>query len=394
MNAKPQPTDWRSIAIVWLAGTVASLALLKVSPAALDLRTGLSLSLSQLAWVSSIFTLMTVALGVFVGGWGVRFGARNVASLGLIMLAIAGAATTLAAGPTALIIGRLVEGTGFVLVVVCAPTLIASLAHPGDGRLVLGIWAVYVPAGGIVVMLAAPFLLPIGGWRALWWLGALFAVAALTLLTRVPAPPKSDAAAPVNLRLALGQPKPWLLAAGFACITMQLYAVLLFAPTYLVEELGYSLVQSTLLSSLMLVMAGVGGLSASALMHRGVSPALIMAVCLSLIAGLVPSLLLFAETGLLALLLLALHGLLSGCAASTVYAQAPGTTSTPAAVGIIMGLIMAGNGLGILVGPPLFASVIEATGSWQLGTLVPVIACMGGVLSVWILSRLKTPISC
>ena len=144
----------------------------------------------------------------------------------------------------------------------------------------------------------------------------------------------------------------------------------------------------------MLVMAGVGGLSASALMHRGVSPALIMAVCLSLIAGLVPSLLLFAETGLLALLLLALHGLLSGCAASTVYAQAPGTTSTPAAVGIIMGLIMAGNGLGILVGPPLFASVIEATGSWQLGTLVPVIACMGGVLSVWILSRLKTPISC
>ena len=196
MNADPQPTDWRSIAIVWLAGTVASLALLKVSPAALDLRTGLSLSLSQLAWVSSIFTLMTVALGVFVGGWGVRFGARNVASLGLVMLAIAGAATTLAAGPTALIIGRLVEGTGFVLVVVCAPTLIASLAHPGDGRLVLGIWAVYVPAGGIVVMLAAPFLLPIGGWRALWWLGALFAVAALALLTRVPAPPKADRRSP------------------------------------------------------------------------------------------------------------------------------------------------------------------------------------------------------
>ncbi|MBV1889675.1 MAG: MFS transporter [Gammaproteobacteria bacterium] len=390
MNAEQKPTDWRSITIVWLAGTVASLALLKASPAGLDLRTGLSLSLSQLAWVSSIFTLMTVALGVFVGSWGARFGARNVASLGLIMLAIAGAATTLTTGPTMLIIGRLVEGTGFVLVVVCAPTLIASLAHPRDGRLVLGIWAVYVPAGGIVVMLAAPLLLPIGGWRALWWLGALCAVVALALLTRVPTPPKTDAAATVNLRRALGQPKPWFLAAGFACITMQLYAVLLFAPTYLVEELGYSLAQSMLMSSVILVMAGVGGLSASALMHRGVSPALIMVVCLSLIAGLVPSLLLFAETGLPALLLLASHGLLSGCAASTVYAQAPGTTSNPAAIGIIMGLIMAGNGLGILVGPPLVASVIEATGSWQLGTLVPVIACVCGVLCVWWLSRLKT----
>lgn len=391
MNADPQPTDWRSITIVWLAGAVASLALLKASPAAVDLRAGLGLSLSQLAWVSSIFTVMTVALGVFVGGWGVRFGARNLASLGLLMLAIAGAATTLAAAPAALIIGRLVEGTGFVLVVVCAPALIASLAHPKDGRLVLGVWATWLPAGGILVMFAAPLLLPIGGWRALWWFGALCAVIALALLTRLPARPKTNSAASVGLRLALGQPRPWLLALTFAFFVMQLYAVLLFAPTYLVEELGYPLAKSTLISSVVLVTSAVGGLSASALIHRGASPARIMVISLSLLAGVIPSLLLFADTGLPALLLLALHGLLSGCTASSVYAQAPTTASTPAAIGIIMGLIMAGNGLGILVGPPIVATVIEATGSWQLGTLVPVIACVSGVVCVWMLSRLKTP---
>lgn len=389
MNVDPQPTDWRSIAIVWLAGAVAALALLKASPAALDLRAGLGLSLSQLAWVSSIFTVMTVALGAFVGRWGVRFGVRNLAIFGLLVLAVAGAATTLADGPAALFIGRLFEGTGFVLVVVCAPTLIAGLANPRDGRLVLGVWAIYLPAGGIVVMLAAPLLLSIGGWRVLWWFGSFCAVIALALLTRVPAPPKNSAAATVDLRLALGQPGPWLLALAFAFFTMQLYAVLLFAPTFLVEELGYPLGQSTLISSVVLVMAGVGGLSASAVMHRGVSPALIMVVCLLLIAGLIPGLLWFAETGLPALGLLALHGLLSGCAASSVYGQAPGTASTPAAIGIVMGLIMAGNGLGILVGPPLVAGVIEATASWRLGAAVAVVACGGGVVCVWLLTRLK-----
>ena len=389
MNADSQPTDWRSIAIVCFAGGVAALALLKASPAAVDLRTELGLSLSQLAWVSSIFTVMTVALGVFVGRWGVRLGARNLAILGLLLLTIAGAATTLAVEPAALIMGRLVEGTGFVLVVVCAPTLIASLAHPKDARLVFGVWATWLPVGGVLVMFFAPLLLPMGGWRALWLFSALSAVVAAGLLTRVPAPAKPATVATIGFRLALAEPRPWVLALAFAFFTMQLYAVLLFAPTYLVEELGYPLAQSTLISSVVLVMAGVGGLSAGALMHRGISPMRVMVVSLSLIGALLPSLLLLADTGLLALLLLALHGLLSGATASSVYAEAPSTAPTPAAVGIIMGLVVAGNGLGILVGPPIVASVIEATGSWQLGTLVPVIACVCGVFCVWILSRLK-----
>ena len=65
------------------------------------------------------------------------------------------------------------------------------------------------------------------------------------------------------------------------------------------------------------------------------------------------------------------------------------TADLPAATGIVLGLVMAGNGLGYLLGPPAVAGVIEATSSWRLGTAVRVIACGCGVVCAWVLSRLK-----
>jgi len=288
MNSTSQPTDWRSIAAVYIAGATASLALLKVSPAALDLRAGFGLGLAQMAWISSIFTLMTVGFGVFVGRWGGRFGAKNLAVLGLLVLAAAGGGTLFASGPVTLLIGRLVEGIGFVLVVVSAPTLMAGLASSQHSRLVLGIWSTWLPAGGILVMLAAPSLLAQGGWQALWLFGIVAAALALALISRVPTVAKTGQQPNLSLRLALTGSKPWLLALTFAFFTIQLYAILLFAPTYLVQQVGYSVAQSALIASVVLVMAMVGGLAGSALMHRGLPPNLIMAICLVIVAELIP----------------------------------------------------------------------------------------------------------
>jgi len=391
MSVDPQPTDWRSIAIVYLAGAVAATALLKVSPAALDLRAGFGIGLSEVAWITSIFTLMTVALGVFTGHWVARFGARKLAGLGLLALALASTATLFAIGPVSLFFGRMVEGIGYVLVVVSAPTLMAGLASPQNSRLVLGIWSTWLPAGGVAIMLAAPTLLALAGWQALWLFSAVAALIALALLTRVPPPAKSGPLPAVDLRQALAHAKPWLLGLTFVFFTVQLYAVLLFAPTYLVQEIGLTVTRSTLVTSVVLVMAGVGGLLGSVIMHRGVAPNRVMGSCLVIVAGLIPCLVIFAHTGLPALGLLVIYGLVAGCVPPCIYAQAPSAAYVPAATGIVLGLVMAGNGLGYLLGPPAVAGVIEATSSWRLGTAVPVIACGCGVLCAWVLSRLTTP---
>ncbi|MEL0081782.1 MAG: MFS transporter [Gammaproteobacteria bacterium] len=389
MNANQGATDWRSIAIVYAAGAVAALALLKASPAALDLRAGLGLSLSQVAWISSIFTLTTVALGLFVGRWVARFGARNLAAGGLLVMAIAGSATLFAIGPLSLLVGRFIEGIGFVLVVVSAPTLMASLADSRHSRLVLAIWATWLPAGGVFILLAAPLLLGWGGWQALWLCSVAAALVAFLLLTRVSAAPLAGDAPRVELGPALGRLTPWLLALAFALFTVQLYSVLMFAPVYLVEQLHFSVGQSTFIASVVLMMAVPAGLLGGGALHRGIAPNRLMAIAFMLVGALVPCLVLFADSGYLALGLLVIYGLCAGTLPPCIYAQAPAAAYVPAATGIILGLVMAGNGLGILIGPPILAGVIEKTASWPMGALVPVAASVGGLACAVALSRLN-----
>jgi MFS family permease len=62
--------------------------------------------------------------------------------------------------------------------------------------------------------------------------------------------------------------------------------------------------------------------------------------------------------------LLTLYGFLLGIIPTGIFTQAPLLAMTPAATGPILGLALTGQGLGILVGPPLVGALLERTGSW------------------------------
>jgi MFS family permease len=87
-----------------------------------------------------------------------------------------------------LLLSRFLEGAGLIAVAVSAPALLTSAAAPADRRFALGIWSSYLPAGVGLIMLLAPLTLPLGGWRALWWL-ALAALAMSALAVRRSEPP-------------------------------------------------------------------------------------------------------------------------------------------------------------------------------------------------------------
>lgn len=361
----------------------ASVALLKASPAALDLRREFVLGLGGIAWISSIFTLATVLLGVFVGGWVRRLGATAMIRAGLLALVAGGTGSLLATSAGMLLLGRVIEGIGFVLVIVAAPTLMASLASAAHGRLVLGLWSTWLPAGGIVVMLAAPALLSQAGWRAVWMLSLALAGAVWLALGRAPnVRPQGDGTGG-RLTATLRWRQPWLLGIAFALFTVQLYAVLVLGPLYLTRELGYSLPSASLVTSVVLVMAMLGGLFASFVLHRGVLPFRIQAVCFALVGGFIAALMSSAG-GLPGLLLLVGYGLCAGAIPPAIYAQAPATGAGPDATGVVLGMIMTGNGLGILVGPPAVAGLVQASGSWAPGTALLVVACVSGILCGWL----------
>jgi cyanate permease len=76
--------------------------------------------------------------------------------------------------------------------------------------------------------------------------------------------------------------------------------------------------------------------------------------------------------------LLALYGFLLGIIPTGIFTQAPLLAPTPTATGPILGLALTGQGLGILVGPPLVGALLERTGSW-LGPVVLLGAALVGL---------------
>lgn len=359
----PSQTHWRGIAVAFLAGVAAATALSKAAPAALDLRQGLALTLAQIGWVMSAGTIASFLLGVASGQLSHWRGARTLLRDGLLVLIVAGAVSALAPATAWLLAGRGLEGFGVVLITVAAPTLIASLSRREDMGLTMGVWALWMPVGSILMLALAPWLLAAFGWRGLWAVSSLAALVVLMLLPGLPRQVGQPSGGRLDLSV-LRSPAPWVLALAFFCFSSQFFTVFTFLPTYLTHSLGIERASAALACALVPAAIIPGNLLGGVLVHRGWRPSsLLVAPALPLLVVL-PVMLLLRHSPPVMYLLLALYGFLLGIIPTGIFTQAPLLAPTPPATGPILGLALSGQGLGILVGPPLAGALLERTGSW------------------------------
>jgi MFS family permease len=287
---------------------------------------------------------------------------------------------------------RFVEGTGFLMVVVGAPTLLARLAHPGDQKMVFGIWGAYMPAGQTLMILAAPLLLAPYGWRGLWLgngaLVAGFAIV-LALATRhlKPAPKRPARALLRDLADTATAPGPLLLAAIFGAYSLQYLAVMGFLPTILVEREGLSPLAASQLAALAIAMNGVGNLAGGVLLQRGV-PRWHLIAFASLAMGIAGLGIFLAALPLAAsyALYLAFSGF-GGMLPASVLGAAPRHAPAPHLVAATNGLLVQGSNLGQVIGPPALGALAAATGDWHRSPLVVTTAAVIALLLARALRR-------
>lgn len=380
----PETTRWPVIAAVFAAGVSAAFALIKVSPALPALRGELGLDLAQAGWLMSTATLAMVLLALPAGLVCLRVGAHRVMRAGLVLAALGGAGGALSVHFSPLLAARALEGLGFVLVTVAGPVLVGRVAVPADRPRALALWGIWLPVGGLGALLAAPWLVGRWGWPALWWAGVFLAVAAWAGLARLRMP-AADVAGPGGAG-ALRVPAAWGVGLLFACFTFQLYAVVTFAPLVLVERAGVSAAVASWATALTMIGSAVAGGAVSLRVGQGVRPERIVLGGFAALAVLVPLLPAAASWGGAGAALLVAHGLACGAAAAGVYAWAPRLVPAPA-LGVTMGLLMTGNGLGVVLGPPAVGALLEAGASLSLAVVLPaLIAAAGGCLA-WALRR-------
>jgi MFS family permease len=384
-------TPWLTVGLAIGAGVVGAFQVGKAAMALPSLRADLGIGLAAAGWVLAIFNLIGVAAGMAIGGLVGRWGDRRAVLAGLVLLAAASLAGAAAPDIGVLLATRFVEGMGFLMIIVAAPSLIMRLTRPEDLKLALGAWGAYMPLGQAIMVLAAPLLLVPFGWRGLWIANTALLILFAALLAQVTAGLPRSPARPSrslwrDLRDTVTAPGPLLLAGIFGAYSMQYLAVMGFLPTVLIEHEGLGTVAAGALAALAMAMNGVGNVVAGLILQRGVRRWRLIAlggVAMGAAAlGIFAADLSIAATYVLYLGFAGFGGMLPASIFGAVPSHAPSRHLVP----MTNGLLVQGSNLGQVIGPPAIGAIAAAIG-WHWAPLLIVPAALSAALLSLVLRR-------
>jgi MFS family permease len=327
------------------------------------------LSLVAAGWVASMLSTLAVFTALFIGIICDRIGHLRMTGIGLAISIVATLVGLFVDDSGGLLLTRFCEGVGFLVVVIAAPGLVSAAANATDRRFALGIWATYLPTGVALTMLVAPILLPLGGWRSLWWLSFVCLAAGSLAIYRLRGAfaghPADSPHSLSDVTSAVLDLMPWLLGFVFCGWAIQYFALIVWLPTFLEEQYDMSHGMVGLLCTAVVFVHAPGNLVGGALIkhffRRGtlIVVAAFITAFLSFVVylDLLPDLLRY-----LACLALSFCG---GFISASVLSSTEALARTKRQIGTLQGLFIQCAHLGQFIGPPLIAALVARSGLWQ-----------------------------
>lgn len=377
--------------VMLLAGVVAALHVGKVAPAVPILQQALGLSLVEAGFLISLVQIASVFIGLAVGlavsGWGYK---RSVVA-GLAILATSSIAGGWSQGAAALLTFRALEGLGFLLVVMPAPSLIRRLVTPKRMSTMLGFWSTYIPFGSAVALLVGPLVITTTGWQSWWWgLGLIAAAMCVWVMVAIPTDPR-HVVAPASagghttghgtwqhrLALTLSAPGPWAVALSFAVYAGQWLAVVGFLPS-IYAAAGVSGGLAGLLTALAAGINMVGCIGSGRLLTHGVAPHRLLYTGFTVMSTCV--VVAFVSVGgvsappVVQYLAILLFSAVGGYIPGTLFTLAVKLAPNESTVSTTVGWMQQWSSSGQLLVPPLVGWVAGITGGWSW-TWVICLAC-------------------
>lgn len=371
--------------LVVLGGISAALHVGKLPPALPVLGEALGVTLLQAGFLLSLVQLAGMTLGLPVGLAADSLGLKRTMVGGLAILSAASLFGGWAREPQMLMLLRAVEGLGFLLAAMPAPSLIRRLVDPGRMNATLGLWGAYMPFGTAVALLCGPLVMAWTGWQGWWWLlAAVSSLMALWLWLALPSDGgylhlRSSAGAQgwfERLQRTLSSPGPWLVALSFAVYSSQWLAVIGFLPS-MYAQAGLSAGVAGPATALAAAVNMGGNIASGRLLQQGLRPERLLylgfvamglggffafapiwdAIDARLAAGLrYAAVLMFSLVG----------GLIPGTLFSLAVRLAPGERT----ISTTVGWMQQWSALGQFAGPPLVAWVATRAGGWHLSWIV------------------------
>ena len=349
------------------AGGVACGAFIgKVPPALPAMRAELGLTLVESGFIATMINLLGALVGMLMGLLCDRYGHKRLGLYGLVLMAGGGFLGAAAQSYPLLLLSRFLEGTGFIVFAVTGAALIhASVDGPRDRNRAMGLWTAYMPGGGALAMLAAPLAMAQMGWRGYWVALSLLALACALLVWRcVPATRPSGMG---TLKIAvesLAQRGSWVLAALFMFYVAQWTSVMIWLPTFVVEERGGTAAAAAFLGAIMVLANVPGNLAGGWLLSHGVQRGTLVVAASAISAacaiGMIGSSLPDGARYALVLVFSCCAGVIPASVLAGVAVHARSTSH----IGTTNGMVMQTAQIGQSVGPILLAWLASSHGGW------------------------------
>jgi len=380
---------WLVLAVLLLFSVAAPLNQFKVPPIVPLLMEALGLSVGRAGLLMSVFAVTGLVLALPSGFIFQRAGSRATGLLAGGSIVLGAALGALSRSTGVLLASRVIEGIGTSFMAVLAPAIIARWFARDDRGTAMGIWSAWVPVGTAAMLILAPSIGEASGWRAVWWLGAAYALAVTVLYllgvgTAGSAAGQASEARPgptIGAGEVLRDRDIWLLAAAFAAFNAAVIGASTYLPTFLTEERGLTLAQASLLSSvptLITIFSAPGGGLVSDRIGSRKKPYLI-GFALALVTLPLPGVL--GLTGLIVLLVV--QGLVFGLIPTNIFAAAVEAAGDERQSGLAMAMIMVGQNGGTLLGPAVFGALAEGVGWVAAFASLGVVAALG-LLAGWL----------
>ena len=365
-------TDWRGVAIAVLAGVIAAAHYGKAPAALPSIREEITISLIVGGWIMSIFSGTGSLLGVAMGTLSDGIGARRFCMMGLAGISVGAIMGSFVDSGEWLLASRFLEGLGFISVAVSTPVLIIRSTAPKDLQLTLGIWTTYMPGGMALSIAVSPILLTMVDWRTVWLgLSAMSALWMLLILWTFEGEEQREGERPPllgeltdNLKTTLARPGPWLLSLAFGFYTIQWISLMAWLPSFLYEERGVALGTVGLITAAVVFANVPGNLTSGFLMKRGMARATTLLISALGMAVTVYGIFESSLPDLMRLSLCVAFSYFGGMLPGAVLSGAPVVAPSPKQVGTVNGMMVQGSHIGQMIGPPILAAVVTATGDW------------------------------
>lgn len=369
-----EAVPWGRIVFVYAIGVLAAATLGRFAGLIPLLQRDLGLSLTVAAGLTSLIEVSGALFG-FIAGMAVgRVGARISLVTGASVLAVAGLGEAVAPNAAVLIVWRAAESLGYLAITVAAPTLIVTLAGRQGRDSAMALWSTFVPVGlAIGTAIAAP-VAEVSSWRAVPAMGGIAAVL-LAAAAWLRLPRAAAASAPASRAVAAPgthdrpDARMWLVALGFGLYAMVSVGILALTPTFMVERFGVAPTAAGLIAGLASLANILGSIAAARAAALGVRPRTVALAGLGIPALILPVPFAMAADWLAAAAAIVAINAIGGMVAAVLFARVATFARTPRAVAMGNGLVAQFGASGSMIGPPLIAACVSATG-WPVAAVL------------------------